>query len=146
MSTLDNNNLAGKVIEATSQEINDALNNIDAAKIHRNPAAAFSELVAAHAMIQVITRHATAFSVQFERLLEIAEREASALEEMAESIDFMAARPDEGDSTFVHPFTDQERQISYRALEAELLTREPPPTNYKDFEVALARIKKLTGV
>jgi len=70
-------------------------------------------------------------------------RIANALEEIAESLDFLAARSDGDDANEVP--TDEERMIIYRALEGNYMTRGNPPS-IKEMDDALCRFKKFAGL
>lgn len=69
-------------------------------------------------------------------------RIAKALEEIAESLDFLAARPDDASES---P-TEHERIVIYRALEADYMESGHPPTSIKEMDDALCRFKKLAGL
>ena len=90
----------------------------------------------------LVAVHAMAALLDFElgRIVPILERGCVALEEIAESVDFIAARPDAGDVP-----TSEERMIIYRALEADYVARGNSPS-INDMDEALRRFKRLTGL
>jgi hypothetical protein len=69
-------------------------------------------------------------------------RIAAALEEIAESVDFIAGQPEAFDAP-----TEHERVVIYRALEADYLNRiDATGTSTNEMDAALLRFKKLAGL
>lgn len=90
----------------------------------------------------LVATHAMAALLDFElgRIVPILERGCAALEQIAGSLDFLAARPDGVNEV---P-TDEERTIIYRALEADYMVRSNSPS-IREMDAALLRFKKLAG-
>lgn len=94
-------------------------------------------LVAAHAMVQLL-------DYELGRIVQILERGCVALEQIAESVDFIAARPETLDIP-----TEQERMVIYRALEERYLKRSKrsgQPMNIEEMDAALLRFKAIAGL
>lgn len=119
--------------EAASERLIEAAQCMDGLRKYDERAGAFvvpkhAKLIAAHALLSLL---------DFE-----GGRIASALENIAESLDFIAARPD-GDASDVP--TEHERMIMYRALEADYMAHGNSPSIHK-MDAALLRFKKLAGL
>ncbi len=93
----------------------------------------------------LVATHAMAALLDFElgRIVPTLEGGCAALEQIAESLDFMAARPDADKADEVP--TDEERKVIYRALEADYIARGNSPS-IKDMDAALRRFKILSGL
>lgn len=86
----------------------------------------------------LITSHALQSLLDFEL-----GRIASALEEIAESVDFIAARPECDDEK--PQLTEREKEIIYQALEYECIER-GELKSIEEMDAALARFKKIAGL
>lgn len=71
-------------------------------------------------------------------------RIANALEEIAESLDFIAARPDANEASEVP--TERERELIYRALEGDFISRGDGVVSITEMDAALLRFKKIAGL
>jgi hypothetical protein len=97
---------------------------------HMSSAPKNPELVAIHALMSLLDYEG--------------ERIANALEEIAESLDFMAARPDVNEASEVP--TEREREIIYRALEGDFIRRGDGVVSGAELKAALIRFTKLAGL
>ncbi len=90
----------------------------------------------------LVATHAKAALLDFElgRIVPILKRGCAALEEIAESVDFLAARPDVDEVP-----TEHERMVIYRALEADYMARGNSPS-IEEMDAELLRFKKLSGL
>jgi hypothetical protein len=93
-------------------------------------------LIAAHAQL-------TLLSYGIERIASALEGGRAALGEIAESVDFLAARPDVNAASEVP--TKRERELMYHTLEADMLEN-CPPEKIEEMDAALLRFKKLAGL
>lgn len=138
--------MKARAVDSANHAIHEAFNSldIDPLSTHQKQVSAFSELVAAHAIIQVIDRTAATLANPLQCLLASVERVEQSLGEMAESLDFLAAG-EAGEIAAESVLSDHEKQVIYRALESDYINS-GTALSIEEMDAVLARFKRIAGL